>query len=213
MKFDSQQLKLYAITDRSWLKENETIYDIVEQAIDGGATLIQVREKTLARESFIREVKEIKPLCHRNGIALIVNDDVSVAIDSGADGVHVGQSDLEGRLVKSMIPSSMILGISAQSVEQAIKAKEDGATYLGVGAVFPTSTKDDADALNTTILKQIAESVDIPTVAIGGICKDNIPLLRGTSIAGISVISAIFAEKNIRKATADLLDIVKRTNF
>ncbi len=213
MKFSKDQLKLYAITDRTWLKENQSIYDIVEQALDGGATIIQVREKTLDKYSFIKEVKTILPLCHRYGVPLIVNDNIQVALESKADGIHLGQSDLNSSNINKLVPQSMILGISAQNINQALKAEKMGASYLGVGAVFSTDTKVDADNLNPKILKEIAQSVDIATVAIGGINKNNIKLLENTSIAGISLISAIFAQDNILEATQDLLSIVERTKF
>lgn len=213
MKFSKDQLKLYAITDRHWLKENQSIYDIVEQALEGGATMIQVREKKCDEYSFIKEVKSILPLCHSYGVPVIVNDNVSVAISSKADGIHVGQNDLNGGLVKKLIPESMILGISVQNMEQALEAEKIGASYLGVGAIFSTDTKKDASVLNPKILKDIAQCVNIATVAIGGINKDNINLLSNTSIAGISLISAIFAQENIKTATSDILSIIERTKF
>lgn len=213
MKFSKDQLKLYAITDRHWLKDNQSIYDIVEQALEGGATMIQVREKTLDKNSFIKEVKSILPLCHRYGVPLIVNDDIQVALESKADGIHLGQSDLNSNNINKVVPQSMILGISAQNINQALKAEKMGASYLGVGAVFTTDTKRDASVLNPFILKEIAQSVNIATVAIGGINKNNIKLLENTSIAGISLISAIFAQDNIQQATSDILSIIKRTKF
>lgn len=211
MEFYSDQLKLYAITDRSWLKANQSIYDIVEMALDGGATMIQVREKNLDESSFIKEVKDIIPLCHRYGVPVIVNDKISVALKSNADGIHLGQDDLSSAI--NSIPSSMILGISAQTIDQALNAEKLGASYLGVGAIFKTNTKSDAHTLNIKILKDIAESVKIPTVAIGGITKDNISLLENTSIKGISLISAIFAQNNITKATSNMLELIRGTKF
>lgn len=213
MKLNKDDLRLYAITDRSWLKEKQSIFDIVEEALAGGATMIQVREKALKREDFIKQVLAIKPLCHRYSVPLIVNDDVYVAIESKADGVHVGQNDLDSGYVRKMIPSSMILGVSTQTVEQSIRAEKMGADYLGVGAIFPTSTKDDASSLNVNILKEITSSVSLPIVAIGGICEHNICKLENSGIAGISLISAIFAQPDIQKTTSDLLEIVKRTKF
>lgn len=213
MKFYNEQLKLYAITDRQWLKKDQSLFDIVEQALDGGATMIQVREKSLDEISFIKEVKEIIPLCHRYGVPVIVNDKISVAINSNADGIHLGQDDLSTSFIKNKIPTSMILGISAQTVEQALEAEKLGASYLGVGSVFKTDTKSDAITLSPKILKEISQSVKIPTVAIGGITKDNIHLLENTSIEGISLISAIFAQEDISKATTELLEIVKGTKF
>ena len=213
MKLDRNSLKLYAITDRSWLKKNESIYDIVEKALDGGITMLQIREKFLARDLFLKEINNIKPMCHRYGVPLIVNDYLSLAIESNADGIHIGQKDIKSSINNMNIPKSMILGVSAMSIEQAKLAEKSGADYLGVGAVFPTTTKQNAENLNVNILKTIAERTSIPTVAIGGINKENISLLTNTSIAGISLISAIFNSNDIKKATIEIKEIIERTKF
>lgn len=213
MKLDRENLKLYAITDRSWLKKNETIYDIVEKALEGGITMLQVREKTLDRDLFLKEINNIKPICHRYGVPLIVNDSLSLALESKADGIHIGQNDINSSINNMNIPKSMILGVSANSINQALIAEKNNANYLGVGAIFPTSTKIDANNLNIKILKSIAKSVTIPTVAIGGITKENISLLTNTSIAGISLISAIFNNSDIKQATIDIKNIIERTKF
>ena len=202
-----KDLTLYAITDRHWLN-GETLKSQVEKALKGGATMIQIREKDLDEKDFLLEAEELLALCRSYGVPFIVNDNVELAVKIGADGVHVGQSDMNARDVRALIGNDKILGVSTQTVEQALFAQECGADYLGVGAVFPTGSKDDAEVLDRKTLMDICKAVSIPVVAIGGITKDNVRKLKGTGIAGISVISAIFAQKDIQNATAELL---KRT--
>ncbi len=206
MRLDKKSLLLYAITDRTWLGE-ETLYSQVKQALEGGATIIQLREKNLDYDSFLKEAIDIKELCHEYGVKFIVNDNIKVAIECDADGVHVGQDDMDVTEVRKLIGKDKIIGLSAQTVEQAKLAQEQGADYLGVGAVFITSTKKDAKNVTFEELKEICDSVDIPVVAIGGISKDNAIELKGTGIDGISVISAIFAQKDIKKAAEELKSI------
>lgn len=203
MKLDKKTLLLYAVTDRHWLG-NSTLYEQVEHAISGGATFIQLREKNLCQDEFLNEAIEIKALCGRYGIPFVINDNVDVAMRMDADGVHVGQSDMEAGNVRAMIGKDKILGVSVQSVPQALLAQERGADYLGVGAVFHTGSKPDADDVSFDTLKAICAAVSIPVIAIGGISRDNIMRLSGSGICGIAVISAIFAEKDIRAATAEL---------
>ncbi len=203
MKFTDKDLLLYAVTDRSWLN-GSSLAGQVREAIEGGATFIQLREKNLDRASFLEEAYEIKAICKEYGVPFVINDDVSVAVVSDADGVHVGQSDMESGAVRKEIGDDKILGVSVQTVEAARLAQARGADYLGVGAVFPTSSKDDADAVSFETLKAICEAVSIPVVAIGGINKDNIAKLEGSGIKGVAVISAIFAAKNIKAATREL---------
>lgn len=198
-----KELLLYAVTDRHWLGE-ETLYDQVKKALDGGATFVQLREKNLDREDFLAEVKEIQKLCKEYGVPFVVNDEVSIAKDIDADGVHVGQSDMEAMDVRKILGPDKILGVSAQTVEQAIIAEKHGADYLGVGAVFTTGSKDDADDVSHETLKAICEAVSIPVIAIGGITKDNVAELAGSGICGVAVISAIFGQKDIQKATEEL---------
>ena len=200
-------LTLYAITDRHWLN-GQTLKSQVEKALKGGATMIQIREKDLNEKDFLLEAEELLALCRSYNVPFIVNDNVELAVKIGADGVHVGQSDMNARDVRALIGNDKILGVSTQTVEQALFAQECGADYLGVGAVFPTGSKDDAEVLDRKTLMDICKAVSIPVVAIGGITKDNVRELKGTGIAGISVISAIFAQKDIQNATAELL---KRT--
>ena len=192
-----KDLLLYAVTDRSWLG-NETLYEQVEKALKGGATFIQLREKELDEEHFMEEAVALKELCH--------NDNVRIAKDMDADGVHVGQSDMEADDVRKILGEDKILGVSAQTVEQAVLAEKMGADYLGVGAVFSTSTKKDAADASKETLKAICEAVNIPVIAIGGIGADNILSLQGSGICGIAVVSAIFAAKDIEAATKVLKD-------
>lgn len=198
-----KELMLYAVTDRHWLGE-ETLYDQVKKALDGGATFVQLREKKLDREDFLAEALEIQKLCREYGVPFVINDEVSIAKDIDADGVHVGQSDMEAMDVRKVLGPDKILGVSAQTVEQAIIAEKHGADYLGVGAVFATGSKDDADDVSHETLKAICEAVSIPVIAIGGITKDNVSELAGSGICGVAVISAIFGQNDIKKATEDL---------
>ena len=208
MKLDKKDLLLYAITDRAWLN-GETLLEQVEKSIKGGATFMQLREKNLDDETFLQEAIEIQELCRKYGIPFVVNDNVDIAVKMGADGIHVGQSDMEAGDVRAMIGEDAILGVSAQTVEQALLAEKRGADYLGVGAVFPTGSKDDADDVSHEELKAICEAVSIPVVAIGGISRNNVMELKGTGIDGIAVISAIFAQPDIEKATAELRKVTE----
>lgn len=203
MKCDKKDLLLYAVTDRSWLN-GETLYSQVEKALEGGATFIQLREKHLDHDTFLEEAKELKKLCAKYHVPFVLDDDVELALEVGADGVHVGQSDMEAGDVRAKLGEDKIVGVSAQTVEQALLAQERGADYLGVGAVFPTSSKDDAVEVDHETVKAICEAVDIPVIAIGGITKDNVQELSGCGLCGIAVISAIFAKPDIKKATEEL---------
>lgn len=196
-------LELYAVTDRHWLG-NQTLLEQVQEALDGGATCIQLREKQLDDKTFLQEAIEIQKLCKEYHVPFIVNDNVDIAKDMHADGIHVGQSDMEALDVRKALGNDVILGVSAQTVEQAKKAEAHGADYLGVGAVFPTGSKDDAEDVSYETLKAICEAVSIPVIAIGGITQDNVKELAGSGIVGIAVISAIFAQKDITQATKDL---------
>lgn len=208
MNCKKEDLLLYAVTDRAWLN-GETLYQQVEKAIKGGATFIQLREKELDEENFFREAVEIQKLCREYGVPFVVNDNVDIALSMNADGVHVGQSDMEAGDVREKLGNDKIIGVSAQTVEQALLAQERGADYLGVGAVFPTGSKDDADDVSHDTLKAICDAVSIPVVAIGGISRNNVKELRGTGICGIAVISAIFAQDNIEEATRELRQLTE----
>lgn len=196
-------LELYAVTDRYWLG-NQTLLEQVQEALDGGATCIQLREKQLDDKTFLQEAIEIQKLCKQYQVPFIVNDNVEIAKDMHADGIHVGQSDMEALDVRKALGNDVILGVSAQTIEQAKKAEANGADYLGVGAVFPTGSKDDAKDVSYETLKAICEAVSIPVIAIGGITQDNVKELAGSGIVGIAVISAIFAQQHITQATKDL---------
>ena len=203
MKCDKNDLLLYAVTDRTWLGE-QTLCEQVEEALKGGATLVQLREKELDDDTFLAEAIEIQELCKRYKVPFVVNDNVEIARKMNADGVHVGQSDMEAGNVRALLGEDKILGVSAQTVEQAILAEQHGADYLGVGAVFHTGSKADADDVSRETLKAICEAVSIPVVAIGGIGKHNVLKLSGSGICGVAVISAIFAAEDITSATAEL---------
>ena len=204
MRFDKDDLLLYAVTDRTWLGPGETLDQAVEAALKGGTTFVQVREKHLDEDAFLEEARQLKILCRQYGVPFVVNDNVEIAMAADADGVHVGQDDMEAGDVRRKIGPSKILGVSVQTVEQALLAQERGADYLGVGAVFATGSKDDADDVSHDTLQAICEAVDIPVVAIGGITRGNVQQLAGRGLAGIAVISAIFGQPDIEAAAADL---------
>ena len=203
MKCDKKDLLLYGVTDRSWLGE-WTLYSAVEQSILGGVTMVQLREKDLEKEEFQKEARQIQELCKKHQVPFLINDNVELAVEIEADGVHVGQHDMEAGEVRQKIGPEKILGVSAQTVEQALKAQAAGADYLGVGAVFPTGTKDDADAVSLDTLKAICQAVDIPVVAIGGIKESNIQALKGSGICGVAVVSAIYAKEDPQDEAAGL---------
>lgn len=199
----AEDLLLYAVTDRSWLK-GETLCEQVEKAIKGGVTFVQLREKNLDEKRFLKEAEEIKKLCKKYQVPFVINDNVEIAKQIGADGVHVGQSDMEAGDVRKRLGPDKIIGVSAQTVEQALEAQRRGADYLGVGAVFPTGSKKDAVEVSHETVRAISEAVDIPVIAIGGITSENVKELKGLGICGIAVISAVFAQKNIEEAAAEL---------
>ena len=203
MKFAKEDLLLYAVTDRHWLKD-ETLENQVEKALQGGATFFQLREKSLDDDIFLAEAKEIQKLCKKYQVPFVINDNVDIALAIDADGVHVGQSDMEALDVRKRLGPDKIIGVSAQNVQQALLAQKHGADYLGVGAVFPTGSKDDAEDVSFETLKAICQAVDIPVIAIGGITKENVSELKGSGICGIAVISAIFAQNDIKAATKEL---------
>ncbi|MDO5361218.1 MAG: thiamine phosphate synthase [Eubacteriales bacterium] len=203
MKFEKNMLLLYGITDRAW-EGRQTLYEQVEEALKGGVTILQLREKNLKEEDFIREAVELRSLCHKYQVPLIINDNVQVAIKSGADGVHVGITDAPVAEIRKLTGKDFIIGATAKTVEQAREAEKNGADYLGVGAVFPSSTKKTAIRITREELERICSSVKIPAVAIGGITDENISEIKGGGMSGIAVVSAIFGAENIEKATAKL---------
>ena len=203
MRCDKKHMLLYAVTDRAWIG-TQTLYQQVEAALKGGATCVQLREKELDEAAFLQEAKELCALCRRYGVPFIVNDNVDVAQACGADGVHVGQEDMKAGEVRRRVGEDMILGISVHTVEEARRAVRDGADYLGLGAVFPTSTKTDADQMSNETLRDICGAVEIPVVAIGGLNRDNILRLSGSGVDGVALVSAIFGAEDIEAACREL---------
>ena len=201
---DKNDLLLYAVTDRNWLPEGETLEEQVEKCLKGGATCIQLREKQLSEEEFLEEARRMKAVCAKYHVPLLINDNVEIALAVDADGVHVGQSDMEALDVRAKLGPDKIIGVTAKTVEQALLAEKHGADYLGSGAVFGTSTKEDASKMDHKVLKQICQAVQIPVVAIGGITEENVAELAGKGICGVAVVSAIFAKKDIEAATREL---------
>ena len=212
MNFTDECLRLYAVTDRSWL-HGETLYDQVEKALKGGVTLVQLREKELPEADFEQEARELLELCHKYNIYLIINDNVALAAKIGADGVHIGQSDMGVEKAREMLGNEKIIGVTAKTVKQAKAAEAAGADYLGSGAVFGTSTKKDAKPMEHALLQEICESVKIPVVAIGGIDGGNILLLKDRKMAGVAVVSGLFSSEDKQKAPADLREKIDRISF
>lgn len=196
MKCDKETMRLYAVTDRAWVGK-QSLYEQVESALKGGATCVQLREKELDEEEFLKEAMEIAKLCKQYKVPFFINDNVEIAIKCQADGIHVGQEDMEAARVRQRVGEDMLIGVSAHSVEEALEAVKNGADCLGVGAMFSTSTKADADVLPREVLRDICAAVEIPVVAIGGINKDNMMQLAGTGVDGVALVSAIFAAEDI----------------
>ena len=203
MKCDSNTMRLYAVTDRAWVGR-QTLLQQVESALKGGATCIQLREKELSDQAFFQEALEIKTVCKRYGVPFLINDNIDVAIQCGADGVHVGQGDRKPQEARRLIGPDKILGVSAQTVEQAVEAERSGADYLGVGAVFATTTKLDAKPVSYETLKEICHALTIPVVAIGGISKRNLLQLSGPGVDGVALVSAIFSAQDIEAECREL---------
>lgn len=205
MKCNREMMKLYGVTDRSWLGAR-TLYEQVEAAIKGGATIIQLREKKMPEEEFLQEARELKMLCNAYKIPFIINDNISVALAMDADGVHLGQGDMELKQAREILGPDKIIGVSAHNVEEAVQAEKNGADYLGAGAVFSTASKADVTSLSMETLKEICEAVSIPVVAIGGISEENMDQLKGTGISGVAVISALFAQVDVCQAATRLCE-------
>ena len=217
---DKKYLALYGVTDRWWVKQKlekaglpvtddalrEGLLEDTKAALDGGMTYVQMREKgdPMTEDELLTEALALKALCEEYGVPFVIDDDVELAVKCGADGVHVGQSDMACVEARKALGSAKVVGVSAQTVEQAVQAEKDGADYLGVGAVFPTGSKDDADDVSHDTVKAICEAVSIPVIAIGGISKDNVGQLAGLGLDGIAVISAIYASDDLKSATEDL---------
>jgi len=209
LKVVKKALLLYAVTDRSWLGASSLAAQ-VDEALEAGVTLLQLREKELPQADFLAEAKMIKEITDRHQVPLIINDNIEVALACDAAGVHVGQSDLEAAVVRSIVGPKKIIGVSVKTVTEAVLAERQGADYLGVGAVFSTSTKLDADQVSLETLKSICASVTIPVVAIGGIAESNLLQLKGSRIAGVAVVSAIFAQNNIAAAVHRLRQLAQK---
>ena len=199
-----KKLTLYAVTDRKWLKDGQTLAGQVEQAILGNVTVVQLREKHADMEAFLALAREVKSVTNRYQVPLIINDNLEVALAVDAAGIHVGQEDLAADAVRQRIGDKKVLGVSAQTVEQALAAERAGADYLGVGAVFPTSSKADAVEVDFATLQAICRAVQIPVVAIGGITADNMTDLQDSGIVGVAVISAIFSQPDVKAAAQRL---------
>ena len=210
MHITGKQLRLYAVTDRAWAADEDALLAQVEAAIDGGASVVQLREKHLGRDAFLAEAERFAALCRRRGAVSIINDDVDIAVRAGAGGVHVGQEDLEAGRARRMLGPDRLLGVSAHSVEEALRAQAAGADYLGSGAAFVTGTKTDARPISREAIRAITAAVDIPVVAIGGISRDNILELKGCGLDGVAVVSALFARRDVRAAAEELLRLSEK---
>ena len=214
MMHNRADYQLYLVTDRHCLQQ-QTLEQAVEQAILGGVTLVQLREKAIASKEFYERALRIKAICHHYNVPLLINDRVDIALAVEADGVHIGQSDLPCRVVRQILGKDKIIGVSARTAQQAIQAQADGADYLGVGAMFATSTKQDAQTVTIASLTQIRQAVTLPIVAIGGINHTTLPALQqalqaaDTSIDGVAVVSAILGQKDVKLASEQLKEMIK----
>ena len=205
MKIESKQMRLYAVTARAWAADEDDFLAQVEAAIDGGATIVQLREKHLDEDAFLKEAERFVALCRRKGVISIINDNVDIAVKTGADGVHVGQEDLEAGRARALLGPDRIIGVSAHNVEEALAAQAAGADYLGTGAAFVTGTKTDAKPISRETIRAVTAAVDIPVVAIGGISRDNVLELVGCGLDGVAVVSALFAQKDVKAAAEEML--------
>ena len=209
MKIDKRSLLLYLVTDRRWLN-GKTLESQIEESLQNGTTFLQLREKNSNYEQFLKLAVKVKLISDKYKVPFVINDDIQVAIDCDADGVHIGQKDIVVSEAKKLIGDNKILGVSAQTVKQAVEAEQAGADYIGVGTIFTTNTKKDADSISLKLLKEICNAVSIPVVAIGGINEDNILKLQGSNIDGVAVVSAILAQKDIALATTKFKNLAKK---
>jgi len=210
MNIQSERLRLYAVTDRAWAEDEAALFRQIEAAVRGGAGVVQLREKHLEHGAFLDEAKRFTALCRRLGAVSIINDSVEIALASGADGVHVGQSDLEAGRVRALLGPDKIVGVSAHSAEEARRARAAGADYLGCGAAFVTGTKTDAKPISRETIRAVTAAVDIPVVAIGGVGRENILELKGLGLSGVAVVSGIFAQRDPEAAARELLALSKQ---
>lgn len=204
MKLTPSMLRLYAVTDRSWSADEADFWRRVSEAMEGGAQVVQLREKHLSHEAMLRAAERFVALCRSHGAVSIINDDVEAAAASGADGVHVGQEDLEAGRARALLGPDKLIGVSAHNVEEALAAQAAGADYLGVGAAFVTDTKSDASPISRETIRAITAAVDIPAVAIGGIGPENILELAGCGLDGVAVVSALFAREDTGEAARQM---------
>lgn len=204
MKLTPSMLRLYAVTDRSWSADEADFWRRVSEAMEGGAQVVQLREKHLSHEAMLRAAERFVALCRKCGVVSIINDDVEAAVASGADGVHVGQEDLEAGRARALLGPDKLIGVSAHNVEEALAAQAAGADYLGVGAAFVTGTKSDAAPISRETIRAITQAVDIPVVAIGGIGPENILDLAGCGLDGVAVVSALFAREDTAQAARQM---------
>lgn len=209
MKCDKNTMLLYAVTDRAWVG-CQSFYEQVEAALKGGVTCVQLREKKLPGGEFLAEAEKMVQLCHSYGVPLIINDNVDVAVKCGADGIHVGQEDMGAGEVRRKAGENMIIGVSVHSVKEAEEAVRNGADYLGLGAVFATTTKTDVEQMSSKTIRAICDAVNIPTVAIGGISAGNLLQLKGSGVDGVAVVSAIFGAPDPQKAAMELLKLSRK---
>lgn len=203
MKTEAEAMTLYAVTDSAWTGE-KTLMEQVKDALDGGITFLQLREKELDHDAFLKEAKEMAELSRQYGVPFVINDEVEIALECGADGVHVGQEDMACQNARKLLGPDKIIGVSVHNVEEALKAQADGADYLGLGAVKATPTKTDAKVVEFGEIKRVCDAVSIPVVAIGGIKKDNLMELQGSHVDGIAVVSAVFGAEDITQETKEL---------
>lgn len=204
MKLTPSMLRLYAVTDRSWSADEADFWRRVSEAMEGGAQVVQLREKHLSHEAMLRAAERFVALCRSHGAVSIINDDVEAAAASGADGVHVGQEDLEAGRARALLGPDKLIGVSAHNVEEALAAQAAGADYLGVGAAFVTDTKSDASPISRETIRAITAAMDIPVVAIGGIGPENILELAGCGLDGVAVVSALFARADTGEAARQM---------
>ena len=210
MSLQREALRLYAVTDRAWAGSGEALLRQVEAAVRGGAGMVQLREKDLDHDAFLEEARRFTALCRRLGAVSIINDSVEIALESGADGVHLGQDDLEAGRARTLLGPGKIIGVSAHSPSEARRAQAAGADYLGCGAAFSTGTKADAKPISRETIRAVTAAVDIPVVAIGGVSRENILELRGLGLAGAAVVSGIFAQPDVEAAARELLELAKK---
>ena len=210
MAMNRETLRLYAVTDRAWAEDEAALLRQIEAAVRGGAGVVQLREKRLDDAAFLEEAKRFTALCRRLGAVSIINDRVEIALESGADGVHVGQSDLEAGRARALLGPGKIVGVSAHSRSEALRAQAAGADYLGCGAAFATGTKSDARPIPRETIRAVTAAVDIPVVAIGGVGRENILELRGLGLSGVAVVSGIFGQRDVEAAARELLELSKR---